>query len=56
VSLFGTFITAPLRILNVPAEIVDKAVDTLLDDCTRKKKVLSKPLDDLAKEIEETFE
>lgn len=51
-GLFGKILSAPIRILNVPARVVEKIVDpnSKLDD---KDNVLSMPLEKLAQAIEE---
>ena len=51
-GLFGKILSAPIRILNFPARVVEKMVDpdSKLDD---KDNVFSKPLETLAQAIEE---
>lgn len=51
-GLLGTLLAAPVRILNVPARVLEKMVD---EDSRRDddSNVLSKPLEKLAQVIEE---
>jgi len=51
-GLLGTLLAAPIRILNVPARVIEKLVDddSRLDD---EDNILSKPLEKLAQAVEE---
>lgn len=51
-GLLGKLLAAPVRVLNIPARVVEKIVDEYseLDD---EDNILSKPLEKLAQAVEE---
>ena len=54
-GLLGKLLAAPVRILNIPARVIEKLVD---EDSERddEDNILSKPLEKLAQAIEEVDE
>ncbi len=51
-GIFGKILSTPVRILNVPARAIEKLVDSE-SKCDDKDNVLSKPLESIAKALDE---
>ncbi len=55
--MFGKLLSLPVRILNIPARVIEKTVDSMCGDETPKEdRVFSAPLDAVAGAIEEAVD